>query len=215
MRQTMSCFLLYIGTTRQYPKLLHHTLVVGRDYGGFIADVIRRRRVSDTICVYIHTPSRTEPAMAPAGGDSVTVLLPVPNLLSGDDWTRRGPELRDRLVGYLEGDFGLEGLSSSIAVEHSFTPADFASELWAADGNAFGVEPLLWQSAYFRQPNRDRTVAGLYYVGAGTHPGGGIPGVILGSQVTADLVAADGRDGRFAAPGGGGPRGSSARRGHG
>ena len=197
-RQTMSCFLLYLGTTRQYPKLMHHTLVVGRDYRGFITDVIRRRRVSETICVYIHTPSRTEPSMAAAGGDSLTILLPVPNLLSGDDWAVRGPEVRDRLVDYLERDFGLEGLSSSIAVEHAFTPADFASELWAADGNAFGPEPLLWQSAYFRQPNRDRTVRGLYYAGAGTHPGGGIPGVILGAQVTAGLVEADRASGRLA-----------------
>jgi phytoene desaturase len=136
--------------------------------------------------------------MAAPGGDSMTILLPVPNLLSGDDWTVRGPEVRDRLVDYLERGFGLEGLSSSIAVEHAFTPADFASELWAADGNAFGPEPLLWQSAYFRQPNRDRTVRGLYYVGAGTHPGGGIPGVILGAQVTAGLVEADRASGRLA-----------------
>jgi phytoene desaturase len=197
MRQTMSCFLLYLGTTRQYPKLLHHTLVVGQDYGGFIGDVIRRRRVSDTICLYVHAPSRTEPSMAAPGGDSLTILLPVPNLRSGDDWTVRGPEVRDRVVSYLEHDFGLEGLSSSIAVEHAFTPADFASELWATDGNAFGVEPLLWQSAYFRQPNRDRVAGGLYYVGAGTHPGGGIPGVILGAQVTAGVIAADRWTGRL------------------
>jgi phytoene desaturase len=105
-------------------------------------------------------------------------------------------------VSYLERDFGLEGLSGSIAVEHAFTPADFASEFWAADGNAFGVEPLLWQSAYFRQPNRDRTVGGLYYVGAGTHPGGGIPGVILGAQVTADVIASDRASGRFMVAGG-------------
>ncbi len=105
---------------------------------------------------------------------------------------------------YLERDFGLEGLSSSIAVEHAFTPADFASELWATDGNAFGIEPLLWQSAYFRQPNRDRTVGGLYYVGAGTHPGGGIPGVILGAQVTAGVIAADRWTGRLSVAGRGG-----------
>jgi phytoene desaturase len=197
MRQTMSCFLLYLGTTRQYPKLRHHTLIVGQDYGGFIGDVIRRRRVSDTICLYIHAPSRTEPSMAVPGGDSLTILLPVPNLRSGDDWTVRGPEVRDRVVSYLERDFGLEGLSGSIAVEHAFTPADFASELWATDGNAFGVEPLLWQSAYFRQPNRDRVVGGLYYVGAGTHPGGGIPGVMLGAQVTAGVIAADRWTGRL------------------
>ncbi len=194
---TMSCFLLYLGTTRRYPQLQHHTLVVGSDYRGFIADVTRRRRISRDLSLYIHAPSRTEPGMAAPGGESLYVLLPVPNLASGDDWDVRGPELRDRVVDYLEHEFGLEHLGSSIAVEHAFTPAHFASELWAADGNAFGVEPLLTQSAYFRQPNRDRTVSGLYHVGAGTHPGGGIPGVLLTAEVTAGVIASDLRSGRL------------------
>lgn len=200
--QTMSCFLLFLGTTRRYEKLHHHTLVVGRDYKGFIRDVTHRRRIPDDLSVYLHAPSRTEPGMAAPGGESIYVLLPVPNLASGDDWAIRGPELRDRVVRFLEEDFGLEGLASSIAVEHSFTPADFASQLGAADGNAFGIEPTLFQSAYFRQPNRDRTVGGLYYVGAGTHPGGGIPGVLLTAEVTGELIRSDAATGRVARPGG-------------
>ncbi len=201
-RQTMSCFLLFLGTTRRWEKLHHHTLIVGRDYQGFIRDVTRRRRIPEDISVYLHAPSVTEPAMAAPGGESIYVLLPVPNLSSGDDWAIRGPELRDRVVRFLEEGFGLEGLSSSIAVEHRFTPADFASQLGAADGNAFAIEPSLLQSAYFRQPNRDRRVGGLYYVGAGTHPGGGIPGVLLTAEVTAGLIRADAQAGRVALPGG-------------
>lgn len=200
--QTMSCFLLFLGTTRRWEKLHHHTLIVGRDYEGFIADVTRRRRIPADLSLYLHAPSRTEPEMAAPGGESIYILLPVPNLASGDDWSVRGPELRDRVVRFLEHDFGLEGLSDSIAVEHAFTPADFASELGAADGNAFAIEPTLLQSAYFRQPNRDRTVAGLYYVGAGTHPGGGIPGVLMTAEVTGELIRADAREGRVALPGG-------------
>lgn len=194
---TMSCFLLYLGTTRQFPQLHHHTLVVGADYRGFIADVTRRHRISNDLSLYIHAPSRTQPSMAAPGGESLYVLLPVPNLASGDDWALRGPQLRDRVIRFLEHDFGLEDLSRSIAVERMFTPAEFASELWAADGNAFGIEPLLAQSAYFRQPNRDRAVTGLYHVGAGTHPGGGIPGVLLTAEVTAGVIAADLREGRL------------------
>jgi phytoene desaturase len=190
-RQTMSCYLLFVGTDRRYEQLHHHTLLVGHDYRGFIRDVTVRRRIPDELSLYLHVPSRTEPEMAAPGGESIYILLPVPNLRSGHDWTRTGPELRDRIVRHLEHDFGLEGFSSSIVVERSFTPRDFAAELEATDGNAFAIEPMLTQSAYFRQPNRDRTVGGLYYVGAGTHPGGGIPGVLLSAQVTTDLIARD------------------------
>lgn len=200
-RHTMSCFLLFLGTTRRYEKLHHHTLVVGKDYEGFVRDVTVRRRIPDDLSLYLHAPSRTEPAMAAPGGESIYVLLPVPNLRSGTDWAVEGPRLRDRVVRYLEHDFGLEGLSSSIAVEHSFTPADFEQQLWAAEGNAFAIEPTLTRSAYFRQPNRDRTVRGLYYVGAGTHPGGGIPGVLLTAQVTDGVIRRDAADGRIPLPG--------------
>jgi phytoene desaturase len=129
--------------------------------------------------------------MAPAGGDSLTVLLPVPNLRSGDDWAQVEPVLRDRLLDWLEGPAGLPGLRSSIVAEHSWTPLTFRDALGTTDGNAFAVEPTLQQSAYFRQPNRDRVVAGLYYVGGGTHPGAGLPGTLLTAQVTADLIRAD------------------------
>jgi phytoene desaturase len=129
--------------------------------------------------------------MAAPGGDSLAVLLPVPNLRAGIDWAREGDRLRDALVADFETTFGLTGLDASIRVEHRMDPRDFASELGAVDGNAFAVEPTLHQSAYFRAPNRDRALRGLYQVGGGTHPGAGIPGVMLGAEVTAGLVAAD------------------------
>ena len=198
-RQTMSCYLLYLGTTRTFPALTHHTLLVGPDYPGFVRQVTRERRVADSLALYVHAPSRTEPAMAAPGGDSLAILLPVPNLASGDDWATRGPELRERVLDAMERDFGLDGLRASIAVEHAVTPVDFRRDLEAPLGNAFATEPVLWQSAYFRQPNRDRTLGGLYYAGAGTHPGGGIPGVILGAGVTSDVIEADLASGRLAA----------------
>jgi phytoene desaturase len=196
LRTTMSAYLLYLGTDRQFPRLLHHTLVVGDDYRGFIRDVTHGRRLPASFNVYIHAPNRTEPAMAPEGGDSLYVLLPVPNLRSGDDWVRVEPLLRDRLLDWLEGPAGLPGLRTSIVVEHSWTPLTFRDALGSTDGNAFAVEPTLQQSAYFRQPNRDRVVGGLYYVGGGTHPGAGLPGTLLTAEVTAGLIRADVGSGR-------------------
>jgi phytoene desaturase len=109
------------------------------------------------------------------------------------DWARESDRLRDALVGDFETTFGLTGLDASIAVEHRMTPDDFASELGAADGNAFAIEPTLHQSAALRMPNRDRALRGLYHVGGGTHPGAGMPGVLLGAEVTAGLVEEDAR----------------------
>ena len=191
LRPTMSCFLLYLGTDRPFPKLLHHTLLVGGGYRRFIRDVTRDGRLPSTYWTYVHAPSRTEPSMAAGGGDSLCALLPVPNLRSGVDWDEAGERLREGLVHDYETTFGLTGLSSSVVVEHRMTPVDFERELGAAYGNAFAVEPTLHQSAAFRQPNRDRRVRGLYHVGGGTHPGAGMPGVLLGAEITAGLVQQD------------------------
>ena len=191
---TMSAFLLFIGTDKPFPKLLHHTLLVGRGYRDFITQVTRTGTLPERFSTYLHTPSRTEPGMAAEGGDSIYVLLPVPNLRSGIDWAREADGLRERLVVDFETTFGLTGLDASVRVEHRMTPEDFRTELEAVDGNAFAIEPTLQQSAYFRQPNRDRHLGGLYYVGGGTHPGAGIPGVLLGAEVTAGLIERDHAD---------------------
>ena len=193
LRPTMSCFLLYLGLDRSFEQLLHHTLLVGPGYRDFIRNVTRGRQVPSTYSTYVHAPARTEPAMAPPGGDSLAVLLPVPNLRAGIDWEREGDRLRDALVADMEASFGLDGLGAAVEVEHRMLPTDFAQELGAVDGNAFSLEPTLQQSAYFRAPNRVRGVEGMYHVGGGTHPGAGIPGVLLGAGVTAGLVAADAR----------------------
>jgi len=191
LRPTMSCFLLYLGTDRVFDELRHHTLLVGHGYRDFIRAVTRGGRVPKTFSTYVHAPARTEPAMAAPGGDSLAVLLPVPNLRAHVDWAQAADGLRDALVADLERTFGLTGLDAAIRFEHRMTPRDFATELGAVDGNAFAIEPTLHQSAYFRAPNRVRGVAGMYHVGGGTHPGAGIPGVLLGAGVTAGLVAAD------------------------
>jgi phytoene desaturase len=191
LRPTMSCFLLYLGTDRVQPSLLHHTLLVGPEYRDFIRTVTRGHGLPSTFSTYVHAPARTEPGMAAAGGDSLAILLPVPNLRAGVDWSRASDGLRDALVSDLERRFGLEGLDASVRVEHRMTPVDFAREFGAVDGNAFAVEPTLHQSAYFRAPNQ--VAPGVFHAGAGTHPGAGIPGVLLGAEVTAGLVLAEAR----------------------
>ena len=191
LRETMSCFLLYLGTDREFDRLRHHTLLVGDGYKEFIRAVTRGRELPQTFSTYVHAPTRTEPAMAPAGGDSLAILLPVPNLRAGIDWDRDGDRLRDALVADLETSFGLTGLDAAVVAEHRMTPVDFGRDLGAVWGNAFAVEPTLHQSAWFRQPNRDKRVAGLYHVGGGTHPGAGVPGVLLGAEVTTGLIARD------------------------
>ena len=196
---TMSCFLLYLGLNRKFPQLRHHTLLVGKDYRGFIRDVTVKRQMPASLSLYVHAPSRTEPAMAPEGGESISVLLPVPNLGSGFDWSAAEEPLRERVLDVLESPdgLGLDGLRDSIQVEHRWTPLTFRHELKSPYGNAFGPEPLLLQSAYFRQPNRDRDVAGLYYAGAGTHPGAGVPGVLMTASVTSELIRRDALEGRI------------------
>lgn len=191
-RTTMSALLLYLGTDRPFPRLLHHTLFVGDGYKRFIKDVTARRRLPQTYSTYVHAPSRTDAAMAPDGGESIAVLLPVPNLKSGDRWDDAQTEqVASAVVADLEATFGLEGLAASTVVQHHMTPADFRDRLGAADGNAFAIEPTLHQSAAFRVPNRHPRVRGVYAVGGGSHPGAGVPGVLFGAEVTAGLVAQD------------------------
>jgi phytoene desaturase len=199
LRPTMSCLLLYLGTDRVWSELLHHTLLVGDGYREFIRTVTRGGELPRTFSTYVHAPARTEPAMAPEGADSLAILLPVPNLRAPVDWPREEERLRDALVADLERSFGLRGLGASVRVEHRMAPPDFLRELGAVDGNAFAIEPTLHQSAWLRPPNRIRGIRGAYHVGAGTHPGAGIPGVLMGAEVTAQLVAADALE--LAAPG--------------
>jgi phytoene desaturase len=190
---TMSCLLLHLGLGRRFDALAHHTLLVGPEYRDFVQTVTQGRRLPRSFCSYVHAPARSEAEMAPPGGDALTFLLPVPNLRADVDWAREADGLRAAFIDDLERSFGLGGLDAAIDVEHRMTPPDFVHELGAVDGNAFSIEPTLLQSASFRPPNRVPGVAGMYHVGAGTHPGAGIPGVLIGAAITTELVLADAR----------------------
>ena len=200
---SMSCFLLYLGVRRRYPQLSHHTIILGPRYRGLVRDIFDRKVLSDDFSMYLHVPSRTDPSMAPPGCESIYVLVPVPNGASGIEWWRESRPMADRVIAALTA-WGLDGLADAIEVQHAFTPDDFSTEYNATLGNAFGIEPRLTQTAWFRPHNRSEEVRGLYLVGAGTHPGAGVPGVVLSAAATLHAITEDlsgGRPGRAAGAG--------------
>jgi phytoene desaturase len=189
-RWSMSCFLLYLGVRRQYPQLEHHTLILAERYRDLLRDIFDRKILPDDFSMYLHVPTRTDPAMAPDGCESMYVLVPVANQRSGIDWDTEAGPLADRVIDFLE-SWGLEGLRESIDVRHVFTPRDFEEQLNATWGNAFAIEPRFTQTAWFRPHNRSEDVKRLYLVGAGTHPGAGVPGVLLSAETTYGCIAED------------------------
>lgn len=187
---SMSCFLLYIGTRRQYPKLEHHTLILTERYKDLLQDIFGKKVLPDDFSMYLHAPTRTDPDMAPPGGESMYVLVPVANQASGLDWSTIKNAFADKVLAFLE-EWGLENLRNEIEVLHVFTPDDFETELNATLGNAFAIEPRFTQTAWFRPQNRSEDVRGLYLVGAGTHPGAGVPGVLMSAETTYGCIAED------------------------
>jgi len=190
-RYSMSCYMLYLGLNRQYDQLKHHTILMPDDYEKLLTEIFDGRGMPSDLAFYLHAPTKTDPSMAPPGGESLYVLVPVPHLGHGIDWEREGDAFRDRIVNFLEHEFGMEGLSASIVVERRFTPLDFRDQLGSWLGSAFSIEPTLTQSAWFRPHNRSRELPGLYFTGAGTHPGAGLPGTLLSADVTSRLVLDD------------------------
>jgi phytoene desaturase len=187
VRQSMSLFVAYFGARRPYPELAHHTIVLGERYRGLLDDVFRRRVLADDFSLYLHAPARTDPSLAPPGHEGFYVLSPVPNNRSGVDWAAEAPRYFDRIAAALESRL-LPGLRDSLVEPFFLTPHDFEHTLRSVDGAAFGPEPVLTQSAWFRYHNRSEDVEGLYFVGAGTHPGGGVPGVLNSARVLERIV---------------------------
>ncbi len=188
---SMSLFLIYFGTKRKYPNLEHHNVIFGPRYRELLGDIFERGKLADDFSLYLHAPTRSDPSLAPPGCEAFYVLSPVPHLGKlAIDWQVEGPRYAAKILDYLEQRY-MPGLKSSIVTQRIFTPADFKSELNAHHGSAFSLEPRLTQSAYFRVHNRDRNIRGLYFVGAGTHPGAGIPGVVNSGKATANLILED------------------------
>jgi phytoene desaturase len=187
VKQSMSLFVAYFGTRVQYPEVKHHTILMGPRYRGLLNDIFRRRVLADDFSLYLHAPTRSDPTLAPPGHEAFYVLSPVPNTRAGIDWRVEAPHYLGRIMESLERRL-LPGLRQQRVTVRTLTPHDFEHDLRSVDGSAFGPEPVLTQSAYFRYHNVSDDVAGLYFVGAGTHPGGGVPGVLNSARVLDRVV---------------------------
>jgi phytoene desaturase len=191
MSQSMSLFLIYFGTRKKFPNLLHHNIIFGPRYRELLRDIFKNGRLASDFSLYLHAPTRSDPSLAPADCDAFYVLSPVPHLGKlGIDWDVEGPRYADMILNYLERR-AMPGLREALVTQRIFTPKDFKVELNAHLGSAFSLEPRLTQSAYFRVHNRDQNIRGLYFVGAGTHPGAGVPGVVNSAKATAGLIISD------------------------
>jgi phytoene desaturase len=187
---TMSCFLMYMGVRKKYPGLEHHTLILAERYKELLKDIFRKKILPDDFSMYLHVPTATDPEMAPEGCESMYVLIPVANQQSGLNWSEIKEGFADKVLTFLE-EWGMEDLKENLDVLELFTPEDFETQLNSIYGNAFAIEPKLSQTAYLRPHNRSEDVEDLYLVGAGTHPGAGVPGVMLSAEATALCIAED------------------------
>jgi phytoene desaturase len=190
-RFSMSLFLIYFGTKRRHSHLAHHNVIFGPRYRELLGDIFDRGTLADDFSLYLHAPTVSDPTLAPDGCEAFYVLSPVPHLGKGGiDWTTEGPRYADRILDYLEARY-IPHLREDLVTQRIFTPLDFQHELGAHHGSAFSLEPVLTQSAWFRVHNRDDRLPGLYFVGAGTHPGAGVPGVVNSAKATAGLMIED------------------------
>ncbi len=187
-RFSPSLFVVHFGLEGSYPEVAHHSIIFSDRYGPLLDDLYQRGVVAGDPSLYLHHPTATDPAMAPAGHSTFYALAPVPNLAKGDvDWNAEAERYREVVFNRLEQTV-LPGLRDRLTVQFCYTPQDFTQDLSAHLGSAFSLEPTLLQSAYFRGHNRDDHFGNLYLVGAGTHPGAGIPGVVGSAKATAGLM---------------------------
>jgi phytoene desaturase len=192
MEYSMSLFVIYFGTKRRYldSGLAHHNIILSERYRGLLNDIFSRKVLAEDFSLYLHMPTLTDPSLAPPGCELFYVLSPVPHLGSGVDWTRAAGPYRDRILQFLEEHY-LPDLRKNIVAEHCIDPLHFRDTLNSHLGSAFSVQPTLPQSAWFRPHNRSEDYDNLYFVGAGTHPGAGLPGV-LSSAIIADRLIGEG-----------------------
>jgi len=186
-RYSMSLLVWYFGTDRRYEDIYHHTMVLGPRYEALLRDIFTRKHLAEDFSIYLHRPTMTDPSLAPPGCDAFYALAPVPNLASGTDWEERAEPFRAAMQRRLEATL-LPDLGRHNVTSRMLTPIDFRDRLLSAEGAAFALEPQLFQSAWFRPHNQSEELPGLYLVGAGTHPGAGLPGVISSAKIIDHLV---------------------------
>ena len=186
-QSSMGLFVLYFGTTRRYDDVAHHTIWFGERYRELLQDIFHIHHLGEDFSLYVHRPTATDPSFAPAGCDSWYVLAPVPNLQSGTDWKGVAEGYGDSILQALE-DTMMPGLRTHVTERFHMTPLDFQDRYLSVHGAGFSIAPILRQSAWFRFHNRAEGVDNLFLVGAGTHPGAGLPGVLSSAKVLDHLI---------------------------
>ena len=184
---SMGLFVLFFGTKRKYPDIAHHSIWLGRRFKELLKDIFHGKELPEDFSLYLHRPTATDPTFAPDGCDSFYVLAPVPNLRANIDWEIEGPKLQKRIIRALDESI-LPDLEKNIVDPFYMTPGDFKDRYLSVDGAGFSVAPLFSQSAYFRFHNQSEGPNNLYLVGAGTHPGAGVPGVLCSAKVLDNIV---------------------------
>ncbi len=186
-KKSMGLFVLFFGARKKYDDVEHHTIWMGPRYRSLLNDIFNRKVLADDFSIYLHRPTATDPSFAPEGCDSFYALVPVPNLQAGIDWEIEGPSLSERIVKALN-DTILPGLDESICAQFHMTPEDFKERYLSPEGAGFSIAPIFRQSAWFRFHNKAEGPENLYLVGAGTHPGAGLPGVLCSAKVIDRLL---------------------------
>lgn len=189
MKYSMSLFVIYFGTKKKYndTKLVHHNIILGKRYRGLLDDIFTKKQLAEDFSLYLHMPTYTDNSVAPNGCSAFYVLSPVPHLGSGIDWRKQAKPYRDKIMSFLEQNY-LPDLQSNIIAEHWIDPLYFRDKLNSYLGSAFSVQPVLTQSAWFRPHNRSEDFDNLYFAGAGTHPGAGLPGVLSSAKIVDNLI---------------------------
>jgi phytoene desaturase len=186
-RYSMSLFVWYFGTKRRYDDVAHHTILLGPRYKALLRDIFRRHHLAADFSLYLHRPTATDTSLAPPGHDAFYVLSPVPHLAGDTDWAEQAEDYRASIAAELSRTL-LPGLEDNVVSSRVMTPQHFQDRLLSFRGAAFGMEPVLTQSAWFRPNNKSEDIEGLYLVGAGTHPGAGLPGVLCSAKVLDRLI---------------------------
>ena len=187
MQYSMGLFVYYFGTKKIYKNVEHHTIKFGNKYKEHLDDIFDKKKLNKDISYYLHRPSATDKSMAPEGNDCFYVLVPVPNNQSGINWKTEGEKMKDLIIGKMEKDL-MPNLKENIIEDFYLTPDYFEKELNTKFGSGFSIQPKFSQSAYFRFHNKSEIYDGLYFVGAGTHPGAGVPGVLSSAKVLDKLL---------------------------
>jgi phytoene desaturase len=187
MNYSMGLFVYYFGSKKQYNDVAHHTIYFGKSYKDHLNKIFEKKELSEDISYYLHRPTATDPSMAPPGQDCFYVLVPVPNNLSNINWHKEGEKFKQLIINKMSEQI-LPNLKENITADFYVTPDYFENDLSTLHGSGFSIQPKFTQSAYFRFHNKSEIFNNLYFVGAGTHPGAGIPGVISSAKVLDELL---------------------------